>query len=78
MGYKICHSCPFLSVGGFKCHHRYGPRDKNNKTICRHLFAPFQCPLYKLWEAQLDSSFKTKKNLIFPTPQKKERFLNSK
>jgi len=59
MGYKLKNICPYISFGGSACHHRYGPHDKkdSNKTICAYHNNQSQCPLFKLWKAQLDIPF---------------------
>ncbi|KKN69332.1 hypothetical protein LCGC14_0441910 [marine sediment metagenome] len=62
MSCKLKNICPFISITNSICHHRYGRRDKNdkNKIICTHPNNQFQCPLYKLWEEQLDKNDKKK------------------
>ena len=50
--------CPYKSISGSACHHRYAEKSSRRiercKTICKYIKNPNECQLYKLWLEQRD------------------------
>jgi len=61
--------CPYKSLSGLRCHHRYAEKDKRlnvrgYKTICRYSDDPTKCQLYRLWKEEIDNLDSKSENTI--------------